>query len=161
MFIVVSYLFCLCLAVKDGKVNLFPVVPTLTTSKSSLLLDFNYFCGEKYHVSRNIHLILRKYHLSSLPPHSLHFSFYLGPAYFFFKKYLFIWLCLVLGSSLHHVGFFIVVHGLSVCGEGTSCFEAHVILVPQPGMEPASPALQCGFLITGASPGKSPPYSYK
>ena len=109
---------------------------------------------------RNIHLILRKYHyLSSLPPHSLHFSFYLGPAYFFFKKYLFIWLCWVLGSSLHHVGFFIVVHGLSVCGEGTSCFEAHVILVPQPGIEPASPALQCGFLITGASPGKSPPYS--
>ena len=36
-----------------------------------------------------------------------------------------------------------------------SCPAACGILVPQPGLEPASPALQDGFLTTGP-PGKSP-----
>ena len=35
-----------------------------------------------------------------------------------------------------------------------SCSEAYGILLPQPGIEPASPALQGGFLTTGPS-GKS------
>ena len=38
---------------------------------------------------------------------------------------------------------------------GLSCGKACMILVPQPGIEPVSPALQHGFLTTG-SPGKSP-----
>ena len=62
---------------------------------------------------RNIHLILRKYHyLSSLPPHSLHFSFYLGPAYFFFKK-VFIYLA-VLDPRI-----FIASCGIFHCGAWT------------------------------------------
>ena len=41
-----------------------------------------------------------------------------------------------------------------------SCFvflatEAYAILAPQPGTEPTTPALEDGFLTTGA-PGKSP-----
>ena len=35
-----------------------------------------------------------------------------------------------------------------------SCPVAHGILVPQPGIEPGSPALEAGFLTTG-QPGKS------
>ena len=50
---------------------------------------------------------------------------------------IFIWLCWVL----------VEVHGLS-------CFPACGILAPQPGIEPAFPALQGGFLNTGP-PGKS------
>ena len=36
-----------------------------------------------------------------------------------------------------------------------SCPEAHGISVAQPGIEPVSPALKCGFLTT-EPPGKSP-----
>ena len=43
--------------------------------------------------------------------------------------------------------------GLSNCGPGSSCPEGSGILVPWPGTEPASPALQGGFLTTGP-PGK-------
>ena len=108
---------------------------------------------------RNIHLILRKYHsLSSLPPHSLHFSFYLGPAYFF-KKSIYFFGCV--GSwDLHCIMWDLPWWhtGSPSAVRGPSRFEAHVTLVPQPGVEPASPALQYGFLTTGTSPGKSPPY---
>ena len=50
--------------------------------------------------------------------------------------------------SLWHTGSLVVAHGLS-------CPEACGILVPRPGIEPASPALEGGFLTTGP-PGKSP-----
>ena len=46
-----------------------------------------------------------------------------------------------------HTGSVVAVHGLS-------CPAACGILVPQPGIEPASPALQDKFLSTGW-PGKS------
>ena len=55
----------------------------------------------------------------------------------FFKKY-FIWLCWIL-----------------VVAYEISCSAACGISVPQPEIQPTSPALQGGFLITG-SPGKSP-----
>ena len=65
------------------------------------------------------------------------------------------------GSSLHHARSFIAVHGLYSCGAGSvvvahrlSCYTARGILVPGPGIEPVSPALQGGFLTTGP-PGKS------
>ena len=45
--------------------------------------------------------------------------------------------------------------GLVVAAHGLSCSAACGILVPQPGIEPASPGLQGGFLTTGP-PGKSP-----
>ena len=52
------------------------------------------------------------------------------------------------GSSLQCAGFSLVVaHGLS-------CPVACGILVPQPGIDPTSPALEGGFLTTGP-PGKS------
>ena len=65
------------------------------------------------------------------------------------------------------VGSVVVVRGPSSCGtqapecvgsvvaaSGPSCPAACGILVPQPGMQPASPALQDGFFTTGP-PGKS------
>ena len=73
------------------------------------------------------------------------------------------------GSSLQHVGFsLVVVCGLlSSCGvqapgrvgsvvvvHGLSCPVACGILVPRPGIEPTSLALEGGFLTTGP-PGKS------
>ena len=45
------------------------------------------------------------------------------------------------------------------CGSGLSFPTACGILVPQPGTEPSSPALEGGFLTTGP-PGKSPYLSY-
>ena len=64
----------------------------------------------------------------------------------FFKKiyfYVFDWV----ESQLQHTG--------SVVAElRISCPEAGGILVPQPGMEPAYPALEGEFLTTGP-PGKS------
>ena len=44
--------------------------------------------------------------------------------------------------------------GSLVVARGRSCPVACVILVPQPGIEPTSPALEGGFLTTGP-PGKS------
>ena len=56
-------------------------------------------------------------------------------------------------SSVHHAGFFVAAHGFSVVHRlGRS--RARGILVPPPGIEPSSPALQGGFLTTGP-PGKS------
>ena len=67
-----------------------------------------------------------------------------------------------MGSLLLHVGSFIEAHGFSSCGAWTlectglvvaaselSCSVTCEILVPQPGIEPASPALQDGLLTTG------------
>ena len=51
---------------------------------------------------------------------------------------MFIWLCRVLVAACR-----------------ISCSKARGILVPQPGIKPASPAMQGGFLTTGL-PGKSP-----
>ena len=53
-------------------------------------------------------------------------------------------------------GFSLVKHVGSMA-RGLSCTTAWGILVPWPGIEPASPALEGGFLTTG-SPGKSPWY---
>ena len=50
------------------------------------------------------------------------------------------------GSSLCHVGSFIVVHKLSSCGVWASCCAACGILVPQPGIKPSPLALQDRFL---------------
>ena len=79
------------------------------------------------------------------------------------------------GSSLQHMGSFVVAHGLFIvayrllsnCGvqapectgsivvvRGLSCPTTWGILVPQPEIEPMSPALEGGFLTTGP-PGKS------
>ena len=78
-----------------------------------------------------------------------------------FKKmylYLFTWLhCILLAAhgtfvvSLQHTDPLVGVHGLS-------CSMACGILDPQPGIEPASAALQSGFLISGP-PRKSPKQS--
>ena len=46
----------------------------------------------------------------------------------------------------------------SIADLGLSCSEAGGILVPRPGIEPLSPALQGGFLTTGP-PGKSPKFT--
>ena len=63
------------------------------------------------------------------------------------------------GSSLHHAGSFLAVHRLPSCGSVVvvsrlSCFVACGILVPQPGIEPESPALE-GEVLTTRPPGKS------
>ena len=50
------------------------------------------------------------------------------------------------GSSFHHVRSFLVVHELASHSYRLSCPEACGILVTQPGIEPASPALQDGIL---------------
>ena len=50
------------------------------------------------------------------------------------------------GPSFHLVGPFLVVHELASHSYGLSCLEACGILVAQPGIEPASPALQDGIL---------------
>ena len=42
----------------------------------------------------------------------------------------------------------------AVAAHGLSYSEAHGVLVPRPGIDPESPALQGGFLTTGP-PGKS------
>ena len=49
--------------------------------------------------------------------------------------------------ALECAGFVLVVHGLS-------CSLTHGILVPWPGIEPTSPALQ-GWILTIRPPGKS------
>ena len=54
-----------------------------------------------------------------------------------------------MGFLLCLVRSFVEAHGFSSCGTGAfSCSEACGSLVPQPGMEPVSPALQGGFLTT-------------
>ena len=64
------------------------------------------------------------------------------------------------GSSLHHERSFVytdslvVVPGFSSMALRLSCFMPCRILVPQPGLEPMSPALQGGFLTIGP-PGNS------
>ena len=64
----------------------------------------------------------------------------------FYKKYFFLcfWLHQALVTALH---IFVVAHRLD-------CPAACGILVPQPGIETVSPALEGSFLTTG-SPGKS------
>ena len=80
-----------------------------------------------------------------------------------FKKiYLFISLFGCVKSYLRHGGSSAVVHRLSSCGvwapedsgsvveeHKLNCLAAPGILVPQPGTEPMSSALQGGFLTTG------------
>ena len=68
------------------------------------------------------------------------------------KKNVLIWLCWVLAAE----------HRIFCCGEwvssvvpGLGCPVACGILVSQPGIKPASPALEGGFLTTGP-PGKFP-----
>ena len=64
----------------------------------------------------------------------------IGSERILFLKYLFIYFWL---------------HRVLVAARGLSCPAACGILVPRPGIEPASPALAGGFLTTGP-PGKSP-----
>ena len=72
--------------------------------------------------------------------------------------YLFIWLRWVLvascGSWVHRLDLWCRHMGTVVAASWLSCSSACGILVPQPGIEPVSPALQGGFLTTGPS-GKS------
>ena len=49
--------------------------------------------------------------------------------------------------------------GSVVVARGLSCPLAHGILVPQPAIEPGSPALEAGFLTTGP-PGKSLKFTF-
>ena len=64
-----------------------------------------------------------------------------------FKKFFYFYVFDWIESQLQHTG--------SVVAElRLTCPEASGILVPQPGMEPAYPALEGGFLTTGP-PGKS------
>ena len=53
------------------------------------------------------------------------------------------------GSLLRRAGSFVLAQGLSSCGRGLCCSAACGILVPRPGLEPVSPALQGGFVTTG------------
>ena len=55
--------------------------------------------------------------------------------------------CGMRALSLRHVSSVVVAHGVS-------CPVAYGILVPQPGMEPGSPALEVRFFTIG-KPGKS------
>ena len=48
-----------------------------------------------------------------------------------------------------HMGSVVVACVLSSCGAGLSCPTACGILVPRPGIEPTSPALEGRFLTTG------------
>lgn len=41
--------------------------------------------------------------------------------------------------------------GSAVVAQGLSCPIAHGILVPRPGIKPALPEMEGGFLTTGAS----------
>ena len=50
-----------------------------------------------------------------------------------------------------------VMHGSVLAMHGLVALEAYEIPVPQPGLEPPSPALQGRFLTTGL-PGKSPQF---
>ena len=77
--------------------------------------------------------------LLGLPVSSLAFSFLLFECLFLYLT--------SLGLTLQHTGSVVAVCGLS-------CSTAYGILVPWPGIEPSSPALQGGFLTTGP-PGKS------
>ena len=78
---------------------------------------------------------------------------------FFLKK---IYLAVLgLSCTTSHMGSVVALHGLSSCGTQASgvavsglCPRACGILVPGPGVEPASHTLQDRFLTTG-SPGKS------
>ena len=60
-----------------------------------------------------------------------------------------------MGSLLHHSSLSQGIPSRGSRVSGLSCFEACGILVPQPGIEPVSPALPGRFLTTGP-PGKSP-----
>ena len=86
----------------------------------------------------------------------------------FFLKYLFIyltalslccntWIFIVSCGGFHHGPWtpWLWCTGSVVVACGLSCSKACCILVPWPGVEPMSPALQSGFLTTGP-PGKSP-----
>ena len=86
---------------------------------------------------------------------SLFFLFSLSLSSMFFKKHLFRCLgsCLQhAASSLHHMGFFTVVHrpelrGSAVVSSGLSCCTQCELLVPRPRFEPTSPAFQGRFFF--------------
>ena len=65
--------------------------------------------------------------------------------FFFFLKEMFIYLFIYLAASGHPIGSVVAARGLSACG----------VLVPHPGTEPTSSAMQGRFLTPGPS-GKSP-----
>ena len=52
-------------------------------------------------------------------------------------------------TALKNTYLFIWLHWVFVSACGLSCPEACGILIPQPGIEPASPALEGRFLTTG------------
>ena len=77
----------------------------------------------------------------------------LAGGFFFFFKYLFIYLFLA-ASSLSCGTRAPQFMGSLVAAPGLSCPVACGILVPRPGIEPLFPALEGGFLTTGP-PGQS------
>ena len=68
-----------------------------------------------------------------------------------FKIFIYLFTYLAASVLVAACKIFTAEHRLSL---GLSCSEVYGISVPQPGMEPASPALQSIFLTTGP-PGKS------
>ena len=70
--------------------------------------------------------------------------FFSSSSFFFFYIYLFIWLCWVLTATLRIFCCFSL-----VAAHWFSCSMACGILLPQPGMQTVSPALEGGFLTTG------------
>ena len=80
-------------------------------------------------------------------------QYYFFLSFFLLNIYLFLFG--LIGFQLRHSRPFVAAHGLSPecpCSAalvyGLSCSRTCGILVPQPGMEPRSPALQCEFLTT-------------
>ena len=64
------------------------------------------------------------------------------------------------GTWLHHTESFVLALGLSSLVHKLNCSKACRILVPGPGIKPASPALRGRFLTTGL-PGKSQDRAFK
>ena len=61
--------------------------------------------------------------------------------------------------TLEHQGSVAAPMWALVAAPGLSCSAANGILIPQPGIEPASPALESGVLTT-EPPGKSPDWAF-
>ena len=88
---------------------------------------------------------------SGMPGLKCVFFFVLVFVFFFLLRWVFVVACGLL--EFRHAGSRVL--RLSRCGAGPNCPTARGALVPQPGVEPASPAVGRWTLITGP-PGKCP-----